>query len=76
MFVSTAMTGNVRSSFFIRTPISFARAAVATIGIQKKTFGCFPHALQVSVVVVEEIWGLQPLWIFSNSNVVESENKR
>jgi len=46
-FVSTAMSAHARASFFIRTPISFTKAALATVGIQNTTFGCFPHAIQV-----------------------------
>ncbi len=31
---------------------AYAKAAVATIGIQNDTFGCFSHALQVSVLML------------------------
>ena len=48
-YVATAMTGISRTDTnFVRlTPESFAKSAVATIGIQNNTCGCFPHALQV-----------------------------
>lgn len=37
----------VRGSFLVADPVSYARAAMATIGIQKETYGCLIHALQV-----------------------------
>lgn len=37
-----------KSSYFVPDPIYYTRAAVATIGIQSETNGCFAHALQVS----------------------------
>lgn len=46
--VATAMSGIRRSTFLIPNGTGFAKAAVATIGIQDNTFGCFSHALQVS----------------------------
>ena len=46
--LATSMSGIRRSGFFVPTGEKMARAAVATIGIQKTTFGCFAHALQVS----------------------------
>ena len=47
-FVSTAMTGKPSTNFFVWEPVSYAQAAVATIGVEHYTFGCFPHALQVA----------------------------
>ena len=32
----------------VTSPVDYARAAVATIGIQNDTYGCFSHALLVS----------------------------
>ena len=49
LFVATSMTGNRGASYFIPSPTSATKAAVATIGIQNSTNGCFPHALQVSL---------------------------
>ena len=46
--VATAMSGIRQSSFQVPSPATYAKAAVATIGIQNNTFGCFSHAIQVS----------------------------
>ena len=48
--VATAMiraTTGITSSRLIPDPVTYARAAVATIGIQHTTYGYFYHALQV-----------------------------
>ncbi len=44
------MTGFRRTSFAVPSPNAYAKAAVATIGIQNDTYGFFQHALQVSIV--------------------------
>ena len=41
------MTRIRRTSFVIPDPVSYAQAAVATIGIKKFTHGCVSHAIQV-----------------------------
>ena len=41
------MNGIRRSNFLIGSPISYADAALSTIGLQNNTYGCFSHALQV-----------------------------
>ena len=51
LLVATSMSGIRRASFFIPSPTSAAKAAVATIGIQNSTNGCFPHALQVCLLL-------------------------
>ena len=38
----------LRKKFLVPDPVTYARAAVATIGIQRVTLGCVEHALQVS----------------------------
>ena len=43
-FISTAMT-KMHPSFFVPSPADYVQAAVATIGVQSSTFGCFSHAL-------------------------------
>ena len=50
--VTTAMSNARRVSFFVPDPQSFATSAVATVGIQDYTCGCWPHALMVSAHVV------------------------
>ena len=45
-FVATSMSKIRKSSYFVPDPIYYTRAAVATIGIQSETNGCFAHALQ------------------------------
>jgi len=56
--VATAMTRTIGSlsnmpenSRFAPDPITYTRAAVATIGIQHTTYGYFYHALQVRISV-------------------------
>ena len=44
-FVSTAMT-KIRRNLFVPSGTVYARAAVATIGVQSTTFGHLPHAFQ------------------------------
>ena len=46
-YVATAMIGVRKSSFMIPNGDQYARSAVATIGVQKTTFGCWSHAIQV-----------------------------
>ena len=48
-FVATAMSGIRRASRIAPDPVTYARAAVATIGIQHTTYGYFYHALQVGL---------------------------
>jgi len=50
-FVATAMSGIRKTSRFVPNPITYTRAAVATIGIQHTTYGYFYHALQVGCVL-------------------------
>ena len=50
-FVATAMSGIRKTSRSIPSPITYTRAAVATIGIQHTTYGYFYHALQVGCVL-------------------------
>ena len=45
--VATAMTGIKRPSYVAPSPDTFAKAAVATIGVQDNTYGCLSHAMQV-----------------------------
>ena len=55
--VDTAMTrpvlaiSSVETSRLIPDPITYTRAAVATIGIQHTTYGYFYHALQVGIPI-------------------------
>ena len=50
-FVATAMSGIQRASRFALDPVTYTRAAVATIGIQHTTYGYFYHAIQVGISV-------------------------
>ena len=45
--VSTEMSNARKVTFTTLDPVVYSRAAVATIGIQDYTHGCWPHALQV-----------------------------
>ena len=49
-FVATAMSGIKRPKIWAPSPEKYARAAVATIGIQKDTAGYLIHAIQVNVL--------------------------
>ena len=46
-YVATSMSRIRHTSFFVPDPVSYARAAVATIGIKKFTHGYVSHAIQV-----------------------------
>ena len=46
-FVATAMSGKKHTNSFIMEANYYARSAVATIGVQRYTFGCLSHAIQV-----------------------------
>ena len=43
----TSTMGMNQTTFWTPDPVSYTRAAVATIGITKFTRGCLSHALQV-----------------------------
>ena len=43
-----------KPNLLVQSPEAFAKAAVATIGIQDDTFGCFNHACQVSCMSVPQ----------------------
>ena len=53
--VTTAMSNARRVGFYTPDPVSYARAAVATIGTQNYTHGYWSHALQVCKVIVAYI---------------------
>ena len=42
-----------KPNLIVPSPEAFAKAAVATIGIQDDTFGCFNHACQVSCMSIQ-----------------------
>lgn len=46
-FVATKMSKIRRSSLLVPDPNGYARSALATVGIQGRTFGCISHAIQV-----------------------------
>ena len=41
------MSGIRHTNFMVPDPVSYARAAVATIGIKEFTYGCVSHTVQV-----------------------------
>lgn len=45
--VTTAMSNTRRVTFFTPDPVSYSRAAVATMGIQDNTSGYWAHAFEV-----------------------------
>lgn len=47
-FVTTAMSGFKRPRWWVPDPMTYTRSAVATIGIQKHTYGCLAHEFQVN----------------------------
>ena len=46
-FVATAMSGIRRPKFWAPSPETYAKSAVATIGVQQDTYGYLFHAVQV-----------------------------
>ena len=50
-FVATKLSGIQQSSFTVPAPKKFVCDALATVGIQNRTFGTLSHALQVSIHV-------------------------
>ena len=48
--VTTAMSNVRKVTFTTPDPVSYARAAVATIGVQDYTHGYWGHAVMVSTV--------------------------
>ena len=46
------MSGISRTSFMVPGPRKYAQDALATIGVQSRTFGTLSHALQVSVATM------------------------
>ena len=46
------MSGIRKTSFMAPGPAKYVRDALATIGIQSKTFGTLSHAIQVSDVML------------------------
>ena len=47
-FVATAMTG-LKPNFLVPSGETYARLAIATIGVEKDTYGFWFHALMVHV---------------------------
>ena len=47
-FVATPLSGIEEPDLFVADPNKFARAAVATIGVQYYTYGCLSHAIMVT----------------------------
>ena len=51
MVVATSMSKHVEGpKWWAPSGESFARSAVATIGVQRDTYGCLSHAFQVTMV--------------------------
>lgn len=50
-YVATNMSGIRKTSFMAPGPRKYVQDALATIGVQSKTFGTMSHALQVSDVI-------------------------
>ena len=53
--VTTLMSNTRKVGFFAPDPVSYAQAAVATIGIQRYTHGYWSHALQVYIIVIVSV---------------------
>jgi len=45
-FVSTKLSKIRRANLMVPSPGTYVRAAMGTIGVQEKTYGCLPHAIQ------------------------------
>ena len=48
-YVSTNMSGIWKTNFLVPSARKYVRDALATIGVQSRTFGTMAHALQVSI---------------------------
>lgn len=48
-FVATKLSKIRHATIGIPTPESYARSALATVGLEARTFGCWAHALQVTL---------------------------
>ena len=59
------MSGIRRTSRLVPDPVTYTRAAVATIGIQHTTYGYFYHALQVGGALLSWLQILQTINYFS-----------
>ena len=46
-FVATNMSQIRKTSFMVPGPREYARKALATVGLESRTFGCLSHAIQV-----------------------------
>lgn len=85
--VATRMSGLKESqvNFFIVNAMHYARAAVATIGILKFTYGCLSHELQVgtwtlftsnsSLHTLATVWQEKYVFFFSLSRMTENYEK-
>ena len=50
--VATSMSGIRRTNIMVLDSISYTRAAVATIGIKRVTYGCLSYTIQVSTCIL------------------------
>lgn len=57
-FVATKLAKLRRSSLFAPSPLSYAKSALNTLGVQSTTVGCFPHGLQLLLVRLLPQWVL------------------
>ena len=51
-YFAMSMSGIRRTSFMVPDGVSYTRAAVATIGIKRVTYGFISHTIQVIMVVM------------------------
>lgn len=49
--VATSMSRIRRTNLIVPSATAYTRSAMATVGIQDNTFGCLPHAIQVSFYI-------------------------
>ncbi|XP_053321091.1 very-long-chain 3-oxoacyl-CoA reductase-B-like [Spea bombifrons] len=64
LLVSTNMTRRMETNLFVKTPESFAREALNTVGYVSRTSGCLSHSLQSYAVryVLPDFLLLSPLF--------------
>ncbi|XP_078056926.1 very-long-chain 3-oxoacyl-CoA reductase-like [Mustelus asterias] len=48
LMISTNLTHDVQTNFFIKDTVDFVQEALNTVGIRERTNGCWSHALQAS----------------------------
>ena len=74
-FVATKMSG-MKPSFTCPKPDAYVRQALATIGHQSETFGCFSHSLQGEVMRLVPACVLSPIFKSMMAGLMAKQQRR